>query len=218
MNYNAMKELSDKLTSEMKNSQVTEESQIENQAGASDHDDTFKEETTVIPPSSSNESDQERPQEDRIADMLAQQQEMLNRLLGEVVAQTAQLTSLELQFNGLSSANSSAGDGVQPGMELKGVLAEPILLLNGKLLGVALVHAVQIDRAENQQGKKDDQQVTGDQTKEYLPGTEEILKFLQPFHEFTLLIWAVYVVGLCFLLGFIIPRCIRNGSVLVKRH
>lgn len=112
MNYNAMKELSDKLTSEMKNSQATEESQIENLEGESDHEDTFGEETTETLPSGSNESEQDLPQEDRIADMLAQQQELLSRLLGEVVAQTAQLTSLELQLNGLSSSNNNAGGGI----------------------------------------------------------------------------------------------------------
>ena len=112
MNYNAMKELSDRLTSEMKNLQVTEEPQNENQAGEADHEDTFREEPAVIPPSNSDEREQQGPQEDRTAYMLAQQQEILNRLMGEVVAQTAHLASIELQLNEISSANSHSSDDV----------------------------------------------------------------------------------------------------------
>lgn len=112
MNYNAMKELSDKLTTDAATSQVTDEFLSENKAGEED-DCTFKEETTVMPPSSSNESDQKFSCEDHITDMLTQQQEILSRLLGEVIALATQLTSLELRLNGLSSANSNAGDGIQ---------------------------------------------------------------------------------------------------------
>lgn len=112
MNYNAMKELSDKLTSDAATLQVTDEFQSENKTGEKE-DYTFKEETTVVPPFSSNESDQKCSCKNRMADMLAQQQEILNRLLGEVIAIATQLTSLELRLDGLSSANSNAGDGIQ---------------------------------------------------------------------------------------------------------
>lgn len=110
MNYNAMKELSDKLASEMKDQLGADAPQHESCAEVTEHEYPSEAAETAISPQNLDESDQVDPNKDFIADMLAQQKEMLDRLLGEVVAQTAQLASLELQLNGLSSANGHTDD------------------------------------------------------------------------------------------------------------
>lgn len=109
MNYDAMKEFSDKLTSEMKNSQMDEESQNENHAVKTECEET-PEAAMAIPSSDSDECEREAGMQEHTASLLDQQQELLKKLQGEMTAQTTRLASIELQLNRLSFAENHTGN------------------------------------------------------------------------------------------------------------
>ena len=98
MNYKSMKELSDKLANEMEHPQIVDDERGEDAAEVTNREVSLdKAETVEV--SDSREDDQANSQQGSVTELLHQQQVTLNRLLAEVIAQTAQITSLGILLN-----------------------------------------------------------------------------------------------------------------------